>query len=178
MNDQDIQQFMQIRDEIHEEIKKIGPFIIALQDATKGLLSQVDVFKTLSQTAQEHMRKTINDASHDMAYTVSDVLYSKLEGKVQEILTPLDESAQYARRTLDVSKKSKTRKLILLCSIGGLFCSFIGASFGYFYARSHNYALPSNFIKMYALGYEYKTLLSKKNLQEKQKGEKRKGKKL
>lgn len=173
MNEQDIQQAMQIRDEIHEEIKKIGSHTASLQDATKSLLSQVDVFKSLSQTAQEHMRKTINDASHDMAHTVSDVLYAKLEGKVQEILTPLDESVQYARRTLDVSKKIKIRKLILFCSIGGLFCCFMGASFSYFYARRHNYALPSDFLKMYALGYEYKTILGKKNPQEKQKPGKR-----
>jgi hypothetical protein len=163
MNEQDIQQFMQIRDEIHEEIKKIGSHTASLQDATKSLLSQVDVFKSLSQTAQEQMKAIINDASHDMAHTVSEDLYSKLEGKVQEILTPLDQSVQYARRTLDVSKGVKLRKLVLLCSIGGLFCCFMGASLGYFYAKRHNYALPSDFIKMYALGYEYKQILSKKN---------------
>src|SRR5437660_10293684 len=99
MNDQDIQQYMQIRDEIQAEIKKIGPSIASLQEATKSLASQVDVFKALSHNAQDQMKVTIKEASGDMAQSVSDNLLSKIEVQIQEILTPLDQSAQYARRT-------------------------------------------------------------------------------
>ena len=181
MNDQDIQCFVQIRDEVHDEIKKIGPYVINLQEATRALLAQVDVFKALSASAQDHMRGVINDASIDMAHKVSERLSSTLsltlETQLQEILTSLDQSVQYARKTLAVSKGAKVRRLILLCGIGGLFCCFMGASFGYFYAKRHTYSLPSDFLKMYALGYEYKEILDKKNPQVKSKIEKRRGKK-
>ena len=43
-NEEDTQRFIQIRDEINEEIKKIGPNVIQLQEATTALLSHVDVF--------------------------------------------------------------------------------------------------------------------------------------
>lgn len=182
MNEQDIQRLIYTRDEIHDEIKKIGPYIANLQEATRALLAQVDVFKALSAGAQEHMKEVINDASIEMAHqvseTLSSALSSKLESQLQEILTSLDQSVQYARKTLAISKGVKIRRLILLCGIGGLFCCFMGASFGYFYAKRHTYALPPDFLKMYALGYEYKELRTKKAPQVSPKVEKRGKKKL
>ena len=62
-NEQDIQRFIQIRDEINEEIKKIGPNVTQLQDATTALLSHIDVFKELSRTAQEHMKIAVQGAA-------------------------------------------------------------------------------------------------------------------
>ena len=168
MNDQDIQRVMHIRDEIQEEIKKIGPHTLNLQDATKSLLAQVDVFKALSQTAQEQMNVAIRDASLDMAQTVSDTLSARIETQIQEILATLDQSVQYARRTLDVSKGVKIRNRILLGFAACLFCGIIGAAFGYISAKRHNYTLPPDFIKMYALGHEYKDVLSKTSPQKKQ----------
>lgn len=110
-NEQEIQRFIQIRDEINEEIKKIGPNVTQLQDTTTALLSHVDVFKELSKTAQEHMKIAIQSASQDMAHSASEAFSTKIETKIQEILTTLDQSVQYAKRTLDSSRTTKYRNL-------------------------------------------------------------------
>lgn len=167
MNDHDIQRFVQIRDEIHEEIKKIGPSVINLQEATKSLLSQVDVFKTLSQRAEEHLKQAITDASHEMAQAAAQYFSDKINGQIQPILTTLDQSVQYARRTLEISNGAKVRRLVSLCVVGALVSGITGAGLGYFYARRHSYTLPPDFLKMYALGLQYKEALSKTKPQEK-----------
>ena len=175
MNEQDIQQLIHIRDEIHEEIKKIGSHTASLHNATTSLLSQVDVFKSLSQTAQEQMKASINDASLDMAHRVSEALSSnfssKLEVQIEGILTTLDQSVQYARKTLDFQKGKDPkahsfmwfRRIILLPH---------RSKPRYVYAKRHTYALPPDFLKMYALGHEYKMVLSKKSPRETKDGEK------
>lgn len=178
MNDHDIQRYLQIRDEIFEEIKKIGPAVINLQDATKSLLSQVDVFKALSQRVEEHLKEAITDASHELAHTVAQDFSTKIDSQIQPILTTLDQSVQYARRTLEVSKSAKIRKMFLLCVVGSFISGIIGAGVGYFYTKRHSYTLPPDFLKMYALGHQYKESLSKKGLQEKRKSEQRWSKKL
>lgn len=177
MYDQDIQRFMHIRDEIQEEIKKIGPQVISLQEATRSLLSQVDVFKVLSERAQEEMKRTLKEASAEMAQSVSQELSSTIESQIQEILTPLDQSAQYARRSLDIATKTNPVKRVLILFAAGLICGVMGAGMGYIYAKRNLYALPPDFIKMYAAGLEYKETLSKKAPNEQQKTEKRRAKK-
>ncbi|MBP9777355.1 MAG: hypothetical protein KBD36_05905 [Alphaproteobacteria bacterium] len=171
-NEQDIQRFIQIRDEINEEIKKIGPNVIQLQEATTALLSHVDVFKELSKTAQEHMRIAIQGAAQDMAHSASEAFSTKIESQVQEILTTLDQSVQYAKRTLDSSRGTKYRNLRSLSILGCLLCGISGTGLGYFYAKRNPCSLPPDLMKMYALGYEYKAAHSKMSGQEKQKMEK------
>lgn len=171
-NEQDIQRFIQIRDEINEEIKKIGPNVTQLQEATTALLSHVDVFKELSKTAQEHMKIAVQGAAQDMAHSASVAFSTKIETQVQEILTTLDQSVQYAKRTLDSSRTSKHRNLRPLSILGCLLCGLSGTGLGYLYAKRNPCSLPPDLIKMYSLGYEYKASLSKMSGQEKQKMEK------
>ena len=117
-NEQDIQRFIQIRDEINEEIKKIGPNVTQLQEATTALLSHVDVFKGLSKTAQEHMKVAIQSAAQDMAHSASEAFSSKIEAQVQEVLTTLDQSVQYAKRTLESFRRTKRQNLRFLFILG------------------------------------------------------------
>ena len=168
-NEQDIQRFIQIRDEINEEIKKIGPNVIQLQEATTALLSHIDVFKELSKTAQEHMKIAVQGAAQDMAHSASVAFSTKIENQVHEILTILDQSVQYAKRTLESSRGTKYRNLMLFSFLGCLLCGLSGTGLGYFYAKRNLYSLPPDLMKMYALGYEYKAALSKMSVQEKQK---------
>ena len=167
--EQDIQRFIQIRDEINEEIKKIGPNVTQLQEATTALLSHIDVFKELSKTAQEHMKITVQGAAQDMAHSVSVAFSTKIEAQVQEILTTLDQSVHYAKRTLESSRRTKDRNLMLFFFLGCLLCGISGAELSYFYAKRNPCTLPPDLIKMYSLGYEYNTSLSKMSRQEKQK---------
>lgn len=164
-NEQDLQGFIQIRDEIHEEIKKIAPNVLNLQNAIKGVAAQGDVLKKLSETVQEHIKTALNEAAQDLAFTASEALASKIEEKIQEILHPLEHSIQQARRALEVSKGAKYRKLLLCAALGCFLCGGIGTGVGYVYAKRHTYVLPEDFITMYALGREYKETLSKKHLQ-------------
>ena len=168
-NEQDIQRFIQIRDEINEEIKKIGPNVTQLQDTTTALLSHIDVFKKLSKTAQEHMKVAIQGAAQDMAHSASEAFSTKIENQVQEILTTLDQSVQYAKRTLDSSRTTRYRNFRFLFILGCLLCGLSGAGLGYFYAKRNPCSLPPDLMKMYSLGYEYKAAFSKMSVQEKQK---------
>lgn len=144
--------FIQIRNEIQEEIHKIGLCVSSLQETGKLLVSHFDVFRQISKNTQEQMPVIIQTASQTMAKTISDETSQLIKSTLETQILALDESVQNASQILNESMSSKHRKAIavvaLVLFLTGLM-SFMG---GYFYARQNTYALPTDFIKMYALG--------------------------
>lgn len=149
--EKEMQRFVQVRNEIQEEINKIGPCVSSLQETGKLLVSHFDVFRQISKNTQEQMPVIIQTASQTMAKTISDETSQLIKSTLEEKILVLDESVQNASQILNESMSSKHRKAIavvaLVLFLTGLM-SFMG---GYFYARKNTYALPTDFIKMYAL---------------------------
>ncbi len=150
--EQDIRRFMQIRNEIRDEISKIGPHVDQLQEAGKNLVSHFDVFRQIVKETQTQLPVIIQTASHNMAKTTSDQMALLLESMLQSKIRALDQSVHHASEILNEAMGSKYRKLIFFLFIGILLSGLFGFGGGYIYARQNTYSLPADFIKMYALG--------------------------
>jgi Mg2+ and Co2+ transporter CorA len=151
-SEQEIHRFLQIRNEIQEEINKISPCVANLQETGKLLVSHFDVFRQISKNTQEQMPAIIQAASHTMAKTVSEDTSQLIKSMLEEKISSLDQSVENACQILNKTMGSKYRKLFLLSFLGLLLTGLISFGGGYFYAKQNTYALPADFIKMYALG--------------------------
>ena len=70
--EQEIHRFMQIRNEIRQEIDRIPSVCANLQESGKLLASHFEVFRQIAKNTEDKMPAIIHAASHTMAKTVSD----------------------------------------------------------------------------------------------------------
>ena len=164
----DIQRFMQIRDQVHEEIKKIGTHVATLEQTNKRLVAHFDVFKKLSTDAEEHIKFVIKEAASNMARVAAKEFSQLIEDSLRHRLMDLDKSVQNAQRVLNETMGDKYRKLVRFSFLGCVLLGIIGFGGGYFYAKQNTYALPANFMKTYVQGLNAQVESLEKN-QEKQK---------
>ncbi len=150
--EQEIHRFIQIRNEIQEEVNKIPPCVASLQETGKLLVSHFEVFRQISKNTQDQMPIIIQTASQTMAKTISDEASQFIRHTLEEKITALDQSVENASQILNETAGSKNRKLLLLSFLGLLLTGLISFGGGYFYAKQNTYALPVDFIKMYSLG--------------------------
>jgi hypothetical protein len=150
--EQEIHRFIQIRNEIQEEINKISPCVANLQETGKLLVSHFEVFRQISKNTQDQMPAIIQAASQTMAKTISDEASQFIRHALEEKITALDQSVQNASYILNETMGSKYRKLFLFSFLGIVLIGLISFGGGYFYAKQNTYALPVDFIKVYALG--------------------------
>ena len=150
--EQEIHRFIQIRNEIQEEVTKIPPCVASLQETGKLLVSHFEVFRQISKNTQDQMPIIIQAASQTMAKTISDEASQFIRHALEEKITALDQSVENASQILNETMGSKYRKFFLFSSLGMLLIGLISFGGGYFYAKQNTYALPVDFIKMYALG--------------------------
>lgn len=155
-NETEIYRFMQIREEIHQEIKKIEPCILNLQDAGKGFVVHFEVFQKLSQQVQEQIKAVAMEVSEDMAQVSLEQISQIMDDMLKDKLKSLDQSVQKASRVLNETTGAKYRKLILCFALGIVISGFMGFGGGIIYSKRNTYALPTDFIKMYALGLSVK----------------------
>jgi preprotein translocase subunit Sss1 len=151
-NETEIYRFMQIREEIHQEIKKIEPCILSLQDAGKGFVAHFEVFQKLSQQVQEQIKAVAMEVSQDIAQVSLEQVSQTIDDLLKDKLKVLDQSVQKASRVLNEATGTKYRKLILCFALGFVLSGLIGFGGGVIYSKRNTYALPPDFIKMYALG--------------------------
>lgn len=153
--EQDMHRLIHIRNEIQEEVNKIGPCVANLQETAKLLVSHFDVFREISKNTQDQMPVIIQAASQSMAKTISDEASQLIKGALEAQILALDEAVQNATQILNETMRSKYRKVITLSLLGLFLTGLISFGGGYFYARQNTYALPPDFIKMYALGLKF-----------------------
>ena len=158
--EQEIQRFMQIRNEIRQEIDRIPSVCANLQESGKLLASHFEVFRQIAKNTEDKMPAIIHAASHTMAKTVSDEASQFIKGALGEKITSFNQSVQNASHILNETKSSKYRKLFLFSLSGLLMSHLISFGGGYFYAKQNTYVLPTDFIKMYALGLSVKNASS------------------
>jgi hypothetical protein len=150
--DYDIQRFMQIREQIHEEIKKIGTHVTTLDATNKRLISHFDVFKELSKMAQKEVSAAIIKAAQDMAKGAAQDFSKTIHESLSSELSRLNTSISNASYVLEETMGQKYRKLILFSVLGCLLFGFAGFGGGYIYAKRTAYEIPRDFFKMYERG--------------------------
>ncbi|OJW55202.1 MAG: hypothetical protein BGO67_00405 [Alphaproteobacteria bacterium 41-28] len=170
--EQDIQRFLKIREEIYEEIKKINPCITLLQDTTQRFAAQLEELQKLSQITQDHIKSAIKGAALEMAEIASVEFSGKTEEKINVIIAPLDHSIKNARKSIDTSTKAKIKKLVLIAFSATFIMGLISFGGGFFYSKRNTYYLPPDFIRLYALGYDTQKAILKMSPQEKRQFEK------
>lgn len=148
----DIQRFMQVREQVHEEIKKIGTYVATLDQTNKRLIAHFDVFKKLSGETQEHMKVTIKGAAMEMARESAQQFSQLIKDSITHRLLDLDRSVKNAQRVLDETMEDKYTKLTFFCFIGVIFSCLLGLGGGYYFAKQSTYTLPDDFIRTYVRG--------------------------
>ena len=161
----DIQRFMQIREQVHEEIKKIGTYATTLDQTNKRLVAHFDVFKKLSEETQEHMKIVIKEAAKEMARESAQQFSQLIKDTITHRLLDLDRSVQNAQRVLDETMGDKYKKLVLFCFIGVVFSGLIGLGGGYYFAKQNTYTLPENFVRTYARGLNAPLIIEKQHVE-------------
>lgn len=163
-----LQRFMQIRNEIQEEIGKISPNVEQLKRATQSLLSHVDVFKALAERAAEHIRPAITSAAREMASDSAEKFNRLIDEELKEKIRELDLSVQHAQRVLNETLDEKYRKVIRYSCIICVLCGFAGFGGGYFYSKPSTYVLSTKFMETYNLGLKAKRASLQERAPEKQ----------
>lgn len=148
----DIQRFLQIREEVHAEIKKMGSHINTLDETTKRLLAHMDVFQGLSEKAGRQIEDAIKVASFEMAKTVSEDFSKTVSDSLGAELTKLNTAIDKARDVLDESMGIKYQKLVFFCFLGCWLFGFAGFGGGYIYAKRTTYEMPEDFFLRYTRG--------------------------
>ena len=143
----DIQRFMQIREQVHEEIKKISTYATTLDQTNKRLVAHFDVFEKLSEETQEHMKVVIKEAAREMARESAQQFSQLIKDSITHRLLDLDRSVKNAQRVLDETMEDKYTKLTFFCFIGVIFSCLLGLGGGYYFAKQNTYTLPDDFIK-------------------------------
>lgn len=146
-NEQDLQRFLQIREEIHKEIEKIQPNVFLLQEATNRFVAHSNVFEKLSQNAQEQIKSTLKNASFEMAELGAEELSKRVEDQIQNILTNLNQSVCEARSILESISKKNTLKTVTIVILLVLLSLSIGFWLGAYYYEKRSYSLSREFLK-------------------------------
>ena len=146
-NEQDLQRFLQIREEIHKEIEKIQPNVLLLQETTNRFGAHFSVFEKLSQNAQEQIKSTLKNAALDMAELGAEELSKRVEDQIQNILINLDQSVCEARSILESVSKKNTLKTITIVTLLILLSLSIGFGLGGYYYEKRSYSLSREFLK-------------------------------
>jgi hypothetical protein len=125
-----------------ETLDKIEPAVAQLHEATKTIHEQVEIFKSLSQTAQEQIKSSLKEATKNIAETVAKDIASATEKQIHGILEPLDRSAQYALRALHDTKLRKRLRVTVFFCLAFIVVGMVGFGAGYIYAKKPCSELP------------------------------------
>lgn len=148
-NEQDLQQLIQIREEIHKEIEKIPLNVLQLQEVSNRFVGHFKVFESLSQNIQDQLKSTIRSAAFEMAELASEEFIKHTEPQVHSILKNLHQyqCADDASLALESISRKNTLKTISICSLIALLSLSIGFSIGGYYYDKRSYELSKKFLR-------------------------------
>lgn len=146
-NEQDLQQLIQIREEIHKEIEKIPLNVLQLQEVSNRFVGHFKVFEGLSQNIQDQLKATIRSAAFEMAELASEEFIKRVDGQVQCTLGNLDQSINESREILENVSRKNTLKTIAIVTLLILLSLSIGFRLGAYYYEKRSYALSREFLK-------------------------------
>lgn len=165
----DIQRYLQLREDMNTAIEKIDPSVAKLNETTKRFISHFDVFQKMTQDAREQMKQSIKEAAHDISNTAAEQLSQKIDILLKDKVKTLDEAIENAIAVLKETMSLKYRKLLLLSCLGVMLGGLAGFGGGHIYAKHNTYEFPREIINLSALAYQYKRALEKMTPQQKEK---------
>ncbi len=125
----DIQRFMQVREQIHSEVNKIGAHVRTLEETNKRLIAHFDVFEKMSEQAQSDISKSIKAGAREMGHAAAEDFSQIIKGVLAHRLTELSQAAENARAILDTTMGEEFRQLVKFGTIGSLLIGL--AAFGW-----------------------------------------------
>ena len=165
----DIQRLMQIREEAHQEIKKIGAYVATLDATNKRLVANFDVFEKLSKKAEDQIYLTIKTAGHDLMEESTKLFSPMIENLPREQILKLEQAIRTAEKTLCAAVEEKNNRPFYYTLLGWLFLISIGFGIGSIISHRSTTVLPQDFIeKIDRLEYKVEEARNR-NIQEKQK---------
>lgn len=166
----DIQRLMQIREEAHEEIKKIRAYVATLDATNKRLVAHFDVLEKLSKMAEDQIYLTIKTAGHDLMQEATKLFSPMIETLLREQILKLDQSVKTAEKTLYLAMEEKNNRPFYHTLLGWLFLVAIGFGIGSIISHRNTPVFPQEFIeKIDHLEYKVEEASRKRIVQEKQK---------
>ena len=154
-NEQDLQRFMQIREEIHNELEKIPPLVLQLQEMTHRVHGYFKVFESLSQNAQDQLKATIKNASFEMAELAAEEFMQRIENQVHSVLADLEQSVTETRRVLKKMTKKNALKIIFIGAFLVSLSFAIGFILGGTYYEKKSQVLLQEFLKPLSIKEAY-----------------------
>ena len=106
----DIQRFMQIRDQVHEEIKKIAVHVATLDTTNKRFVAHFDVFEKLAKKSEDQMYAAIKAAGHDLMRESTKLFSPMIENLLREQILRLNQSVKTAEKTLCAAVEEKNNR--------------------------------------------------------------------
>lgn len=169
----DIQRFMQIRDQVHEEIKKIAVHVATLDATNKRFVAHFDVFEKVSKKAEDQIYLTIKTAGHDLMQESTKLFSPMVEALLREQILKLDQAIRTAEKTLYAAMEEKNNRPFYYTLLGWLFLISIGFGIGSIVSHRNAPVFPQEFIeKMEFLRYKVDTLAKRSTQEEKKKAKK------
>ncbi len=147
-NEEEFQQLLQIREEIHQELEKIPPLVLQLQEITNRFVKELKVLESLSQNTQDQLKATIKNASFEMAELATEELSRKIEDQIQSILGILDKSVREAKVNFESVSKRNIWKTVTTITLLVLLSLSLGFCIGGYYYEKRSYSLSKEFLKM------------------------------
>lgn len=164
----DIQRFMQIRDQVHEEIKKIAVHVGTLDATNKRFIAHFDVFEKLAKKSEDQMHAAIKAATHDLSNESRKVFSPLIESLLREQILGLNQSVKAAEKTLYSAMAEKNNRPFYYTLLGWLFLISLGFGIGSIISHLNTPVLAQEFIeKIDRLEYKIAEAFHKRTVQEK-----------
>ncbi len=166
----DIQRFMQIRDQVHEEIKKIAVHVATLDATNKRFVAHFDVFEKLAKKCEDQVYAAIKAAAFDLNRESTKAFSPLIEKLLREQILKLEQAIRTAEKTLCTAVEEKNNRPFYYSLLGWLFLVSIGFGIGSIVYLRNAPIFPQEFIeKMDLLEYQLEEGFLKRNSQEEMK---------
>ncbi|MBA3814380.1 MAG: hypothetical protein H0X26_07835 [Alphaproteobacteria bacterium] len=159
----DIQRFMQIRDQVHDEIKKIAVHVATLDSTNKRFVAHFDVFQKLAKTSEDQVYAAIKAAALDLNRESLKAFSPLIEDLLREQILQLNASVKTAEKALCTAVEEKNKRPFLYVLLWWLFLTTAGFGVGTLVSRKFTPVLPDSFIQKVDLIGKRLEVLSRKD---------------
>ncbi len=134
--ERELQRYLQIRDQMQDEIKSVKEQVEQLREITKRFIAHFDVFERLSEDAREQIRLEIRNAACEMARLTASEISSLIHEKVDATAKRLNQTVSEAEKGLSRLNKHNNKRLLLIAGLACLLCLSAGFGLALLYFRT------------------------------------------
>jgi len=161
--DYDLQRFMQIREQVQEEIKKIGSHVSTLESTNKRLVAHFDVFEKMSKKAEDQIHAAITAAGFDLARESTRIFSPLIEKLLRDEIIQLNQSVHSAEGVLNRAMEEKEKRPFLYTFLWWSLLVAIGFGVGCLVSHWSTSVLPEELTQKMQLLHQKVDALSKQD---------------